>query len=104
MLVLALLGATGCASARIDRLAAQQRQLEAKIDTAGATAAAAAAAATQLRVALDSLHAQNDSLRRSAKRLEADLLDREEKLRALQLELQRLKEIDLRPRKPPRPH
>lgn len=55
-----------------------------------------------LRRRLDSLSVTADSLRRHTARLEADLRDRDEQLRAARLELQRLKEIDLKsPRKPP---
>jgi hypothetical protein len=55
-----------------------------------------------LRQRLDALGSQSDSLRRSSARLELDLRDRDEQLRSLRLELQRLKEIDLKPpRKPP---
>lgn len=56
-----------------------------------------------LRQGLDSTVAQGDSLRRNTRRLEADLRDRDEQLRSLRLELQRLKEIDLKSvRRPPR--
>jgi hypothetical protein len=55
-----------------------------------------------LRQRLDALGSQSDSLRRSWGGLELDLRDRDEQLRSLRLELQRLKEIDLKPpRKPP---
>lgn len=56
----------------------------------------------QLHARLDSLSGQTDQLRRSATRTEAELHDREEQLRVLRLELQRLKEIDLKPRPPAR--
>jgi hypothetical protein len=49
---------------------------------------------------LDSLSGQSDQLRRSASRTEAELHDREEQIRVLRTELQRLKEIDLKPRPP----
>ena len=55
----------------------------------------------RLRAGLDSAQAQGDATRRSAARLEADVRDRDEQLRALRLELKQLKEIDLKPR--PRP-
>ena len=55
-----------------------------------------------LRQRLDSAAAQSDSLRRSATRLEVELRDRDEQLRAARLELQRLKEIDLKRSPPPR--
>ena len=57
----------------------------------------------RLRVSLDSALARNDSLQRSVVRLETDLRDREDQLRALRLELARLKQIDLNPRPPARP-
>ena len=56
----------------------------------------------QLRVRLDSIGGQTDQLRRNAARAEAELREREDQLRALRLELQRLKEIDLKPRPPAR--
>ena len=55
----------------------------------------------QLHTRLDSIGAQTDQLRRSAARAEAELRDREEQVRVLRNELQRLKEIDLKPRRPP---
>lgn len=54
-----------------------------------------------LQARFDSLASQSDQLRRSAARAEAELHDREEQLKALRNELQRLKEIDLKPRRPP---
>jgi hypothetical protein len=39
-------------------------------------------------------------MRKNTTRLESDLREREDQLRALRLELQRLKEIDLKPRRP----
>jgi hypothetical protein len=56
----------------------------------------------QLRVRLDSIGAQADLTRRNTTRLENELRDREEQLRTLRRELQRLKEIDLKPRPPAR--
>jgi hypothetical protein len=56
----------------------------------------------QLHARLDSLSGQSDQLRRSASRTEAELRDREDQLRVLRNELQRLKEIDLKPRPPAR--
>ena len=57
----------------------------------------------RLRMSLDSSIARSDSLQRGLTRMEADLREREEQLRALRLELARLKEIDLNPRLPARP-
>lgn len=56
-----------------------------------------------LRQQLDSIGPQADSLRRNLARLEAELRDRDEQLRAARLELQRLKEIDLKTRPPTKP-
>ena len=53
-----------------------------------------------LRARLDSVSLQGDQLRRNTTRLEAELRDRDEQLRTLRRELQRLKEIDLKPRPP----
>jgi hypothetical protein len=70
---------------------ARGRELEARISELTAQQA-------RLRAGLDSAQAQSDAFRRSAARLEADLRDRDEQLRALRLELKQLKEIDLKPR------
>lgn len=51
-----------------------------------------------LRARIDSTTAANDSLRAAIKRLEDERKDRDEQIKALRLELQRLKEIDLKPR------
>ncbi|MEO8337434.1 MAG: hypothetical protein ABI664_20825 [bacterium] len=67
------------------------RDLEARI-------AELTAQQVRLRAALDSAQAQSDASRRSTARLEADVRDRDEQLRALRLELRQLKEIDLKPR------
>ncbi|MDB4891476.1 MAG: hypothetical protein JWL61_3331 [Gemmatimonadetes bacterium] len=52
----------------------------------------------RLRAELDSAQGQSDAVKRSAAKLEADVRDRDEQLRALRLELKQLKEIDLKPR------
>ena len=70
---------------------ARMRELEARI-------AELTAQQVRLRAGLDSAQAQSDASRRSAARLEADVRDRDEQLRALRLELKQLKEIDLKPR------
>jgi hypothetical protein len=57
----------------------------------------------RLRASLDSAMAKNDSLQRNTTRVEADLRDREDQLRALRTELARLKAIDLNPRPATRP-
>ena len=56
-----------------------------------------------LRARLDSIAAPTEPLRAMVARLEADRREREEQLKALRLELQRLKEIDLKPRAPAKP-
>jgi hypothetical protein len=86
---------SACASARRDQHLAEMEQLQARI-------ASLASDKERLTATRDSMGVQNDSLRRSAARLEADVREREELIRALKLELERLKEIDLRPR-PRRP-
>lgn len=80
----------GCATSRIDRHISTG--LESRI-------VALDAEASQLRAWLDSLRTENDSLRRNASGLESSLRDRETQILALRLELQRLKEIDLKPRR-----
>lgn len=70
---------------------ARVRELEARI-------AELTAQQVRLRAELDSAQAQSEALRRSTARLEADVRDRDEQLRALRLELKQLKEIDLKPR------
>ena len=51
-----------------------------------------------LRARIDSGAVQSDSLRSALSRVEADRREKDEQLKALRLELQRLKEIDLKPR------
>ena len=72
---------------------AHQRELTVQID-------ALTTETRQLHARLDSLSAQSDQLRRTTLKMEAELHDREEQLRVLRIELQRLKEIDLKPRPP----
>lgn len=64
--------------------------------------AAMSAELPALQRRLDSLEAENRELRQSVTRLESDLRDREAQRRVLSLELERLKEIDLKPRPAPR--
>jgi len=73
---------------------AHERELNSQID-------ALTSETRQIRARLDSLSGQTDQLKRAAARAEAELHDREEQLKVLRSELQRLKEIDLKPRKPP---
>jgi hypothetical protein len=84
-----LLALNGCATSRLDRHLAAQQRLETEIAALDTTA-------RQLRASRDSLAIQNDSLRLNLSRLQADSLEREEQIRALRLELERLKEIDLK--------
>jgi len=84
-----LLALNGCATARLDRHLAAQQRLETEIAALDTTA-------RQLLASRDSLAIQNDSLRLNLARLQADSLEREEQIRALRLELERLKEIDLK--------
>jgi len=70
---------------------ARVRELEARV-------AELTAQQVRLRAGLDSAQAQSDATRRTAVRLEADVRERDEQLRALRLELKQLKEIDLKPR------
>jgi len=71
----------------------RQRELAAEIE-------ALTADTRLLRARLDSVSMQSDQIRRNSTRLEAELRDRDEQLRTLRRELQRLKEIDLKPRPP----
>lgn len=76
---------SACATTRIDRHVAERQRLERSI--------------ASLQAMLDSARAANDSLRLGASRLQFEVLDRDEEIKALRAELQRLKEIDLKPRK-----
>lgn len=81
---------------RMERTAtARERELEDRISTLTRET-------RELRARIDSATAQGDSLRVSISKLEADRREKEEQIKALRLELQRLKEIDLKPR-PTRP-
>jgi predicted RNase H-like nuclease (RuvC/YqgF family) len=71
----------------------RQRELAAEIESLTADT-------RLLRARLDSVSLQSDQTRRNSTRLEAELRDRDEQLRTLRRELQRLKEIDLKPRPP----
>lgn len=79
-----------------DSLAAERRVVDDRI-------AQLTSETRRLRLSLDSVVARSDSLQRSVSRLETDLRDREDQLRALRLELARLKQIDLNPRPAARP-
>jgi hypothetical protein len=74
--------------------AARQRDLDARI-------AQLTREMRDLRLRTDSVTTHSDSLRALVTRLEAERRDRDEQIRLLRLELQKLKEIDLKPRRPP---
>ena len=61
------------------------------------------ASTERLRLKVDSLAVQGDSLRQGVARLQDSLRERDDQLQAARQELQRLKEIDLKPAKRP-PH
>src|SRR5687767_11265933 len=84
LILLAAFSANGCATTRLDNHVAEQKRLQAKVTSLGA--------------ALDSLQVLNDSLRLDVSRLEFELIDRDEMLLSLRRHLDRLKEIDLKPR------
>jgi chromosome segregation ATPase len=87
-----------CRSARPDtRVPAQPQVDAAALET---RMAAMTARMDTLRLQLEALQIQNDSLRRSANRMESEIRERDEQIRAIRLELQRLKEIDLKPKRP----
>lgn len=75
--------------------ASRTREVEAQIH-------ALVADTLRLRAQLDSLTSTRSAVERNTARLEADLRDRDEQIRELRSELARLKEIDLKPRRPPR--
>jgi hypothetical protein len=79
-----------------DSVAAQRRALDDRIVQLTSDT-------RRLRASLDSVSARSDTLQRNVSRIELDLRDREDQLRALRLELSRLKEIDLNPRPAPKP-
>jgi hypothetical protein len=70
---------------------ARVRELEARI-------AELTVQQVRLRAERDSALVLSDASRRGTSRLEADVRDRDDQLRALRLELKQLKEIDLKPR------
>jgi hypothetical protein len=78
-----------------DSTAAYTRSVQARIQTL-------AADSIRMHAVLDSLTTRNAQLERNTARLEADVRERDDQLRALRIELERLKAIDLKPR-PPRP-
>jgi hypothetical protein len=86
-----------------DRLALLDEALRARTGTARvreleARVAELTAQQVRLRAELDSAQGLSDASKKSTARLEADVRERDEQLRALRLELKQLKEIDLKPR------
>jgi hypothetical protein len=79
-----------------DSVAVREHDLEARI-------AALTVDVRRLRSSLDSAVAHGDTVQRSLERMSSDLRERDEQLRALRLELTKLKAIDLKPRPPGRP-
>jgi hypothetical protein len=69
----------------------RERQLEAQIATLTAQV-------QRLRAARDSAVTKSDTLQRAVDRISADLRERDDRIRALRLELDRLKAIDLKRR------
>jgi hypothetical protein len=90
--------------ALLDQLVTSQRGAELRARDLEARIDALTRETRELRARADSSAAQSDSLRGAIRALEAERKEREEQLKALRLELQQLKEIDLKPktRKPPR--
>jgi hypothetical protein len=89
--------------ALLDQLVNSQRAAEAHLRELEARIDALTRETRDLRARADSATAQRDSLRATIVRLEGERRDREEQLKALRLELQQLKEIDLKSRPTPRP-
>jgi Trp operon repressor len=82
---------------RIQRDSARtERDLEARVSTLTRESQA-------LRARADSSMTLNDSLRAVIARMDVERRERESQLQALRRELQRLKEIDLKPRPPAKP-
>ena len=86
--------------ALLDQIIRARRDAEDRQRALAAEIEALTADTKFLRARLDSVSLQGDQLRRNTTRLEAELRDRDEQLRTLRRELQRLKEIDLKPRPP----
>lgn len=86
----------------LDELLRTQRTSSARVRELEAAIAALTKDVQALRVRMDSTTLVSDSLRATIGRLDASIRDRDAQINALKLELQRLKEIDLKPR-PPRP-
>ncbi len=86
--------------ALLDEMARAKRESDARQRDLALQIEALTTETRQLHARLDSLSGQSDQLRRSASKADSELHDREEQIRALRNELQRLKDIDLK--RPPR--
>jgi len=86
--------------ALLDQIIRARRESEERQRAVAAEIESLTADARLLRARLDSVSMQSDQAKRNTTRLEAELRDRDEQLRTLRRELQRLKEIDLKPRPP----
>jgi hypothetical protein len=89
--------------ALIEQLVNSQRAAEAHLREIEARIEALTRETRDLRARADSATALSDSLRATIVRLEGERRDRDEQIKALRLELQQLKEIDLKSRPPARP-
>ena len=89
--------------ALLDHLANLQRANEARVKELDARIEALNRETRELHARIDSSAGQSDSLRAAIKVLETERKEREDQVKALRLELQQLKEIDLKPRQPARP-
>jgi Trp operon repressor len=89
--------------ALLDQLVTTQRTAEFRARALEARIDSLTRVTRELRSRADSTATQSDSLRATIVRLEAERKEREDQLKALRLELQQLKEIDLKPRPPARP-
>jgi hypothetical protein len=89
--------------ALLDQLVTSQRAAEARAHDLEVRIDALTKETRELRARADSSAGQSDSLRAAIKTLETERKERDDQLKALRLELQQLKEIDLKPRSPARP-
>jgi septal ring factor EnvC (AmiA/AmiB activator) len=101
LVLAAALSAAACRATRPDPAPEVQPQAQVDAKALEARMIEMAARMDTLRAKLEDLQVQNDSLRRATSRMESEVRDREEQIKAIRLELQRLKEIDLKPKRPP---
>jgi hypothetical protein len=98
----ALLVASGCAGRAAEPGVAPSAAIAAQLRHRDSVVLELTALVESLRIRLDTVTSRSDSLRESTLELREAIRVRDEQLRAARLELQRLKEIDLKaPRKPP---